>query len=140
MRSLIVLVGLLLITTVGVQASVSQYKVDEASIEAMFANATEAPLPVFAETGNTTPMPLLQGSVISEDKNPWVAFALAFVVGGLGIHRAYLGTETMTWVGYILTCGGIFGIVPFVDWILLLVGAIEKDISQYVDNPKFFMW
>jgi hypothetical protein len=46
----------------------------------------------------------------------------------------------MTWVGYILTCGGIFGIVPFVDWIVLLIGLVEDDISKYVNNPKFFMW
>ena len=75
------------------------------------------------------------------DKNAAVAFILAFFLGGLGIHRLYMGTKTMTWVGYILTCGGIFGIVPFVDWILLLIKLVgDGNISEYLDNPKFFMW
>ena len=45
----------------------------------------------------------------------------------------------MTGVGYILTCGGC-GIVATVDWIVLLIGLINNDISKYVNNPKFFMW
>lgn len=66
------------------------------------------------------------------------ALLLNIFVGGLGIHRLYLGTETLTWVGYILTCGGIFGIVPLIDLVVLIID--NDNISPYVDNPKFFMW
>jgi hypothetical protein len=41
---------------------------------------------------------------------------------------------------YIFTCFGIFGIVPLVDWIVLLIGLVNDDISKYEDNDKFFMW
>jgi TM2 domain-containing membrane protein YozV len=78
-------------------------------------------------------------SAVVAEKSPIVAFLLAFFLGGLGIHRFYMGTKTMTGIGYILTCGGL-GIVSLVDWILLLVGVINDDIDKYVDNPKFFMW
>jgi uncharacterized membrane protein len=44
----------------------------------------------------------------------------------------------MTGIGYILTCGGIFGIVPLVDFIVLIINI--DNISKYVNNPKFFMW
>lgn len=73
-------------------------------------------------------------------KNPWASFALCWVLGGLGIHRHYMGTAGWMWAAYLFTFGGIFGIVPFVDWIVLLIGAIENDISSYVGNTKFFMW
>jgi len=72
------------------------------------------------------------------DKNFATALLLNLFLGGLGIHRLYLGTKTLTWVGYILTCGGIFGIVPLVDLITLIIN--NDDITPYVDNPKFFMW
>jgi TM2 domain-containing membrane protein YozV len=72
------------------------------------------------------------------DKNFTTALILDFFLGGLGIHRIYLGTKTITWVGYILTCGGIFGIVPLIDFIELIIH--NDDISDFVDNPKFFMW
>ena len=67
-----------------------------------------------------------------------MALVLDFFLGGLGIHRFYLGTEVMTGIGYILTCGGIFGIVPLVDFIVLIINI--DNISKYVNNPKFFMW
>jgi len=67
-----------------------------------------------------------------------VALVLDFFLGGFGVHRFYLGTATMTGIGYILTCGGIFGIVPLVDFIVLIINM--DDISQYINNPKFFMW
>ena len=74
----------------------------------------------------------------ADDKNFAVALILNILLGDLGIHRLYLGTKTMTWVGYILTCGGIFGVVPFVDFIELIIH--NADISPFVDNPHFFMW
>ncbi len=115
------------------------YFLNDQNVEAVFAQSDVAPLAAeainLAIPGNFAEATTKMGS-----KNGWVAFALAFVVGNLGIHRFYLGTKTFTGIGYILTCGGIFGIVPFVDWILLLVGAIKGDISDYEDNSKFFMW
>ena len=89
----------------------------------------EASVPFMADLNN----PAFVG-----EKDPLVALLLDIFVGGLGIHRLYLGTETLTWVGYILTCGGIFGIVPLVDLIVLAVNY--DDISPYIDNPRFFMW
>ncbi len=122
-------------------ANANQYKVNDAQIEAMFAQAEQVNLPAMLDSqGFEGFAPSPEAIVKKSNKNAWVAFALAWVVGGLGIHRAYLGTKPLTWVGYILSCGGIFGIVPFIDWIVLLIGAIEGDISEYIDNPAFFMW
>lgn len=78
--------------------------------------------------------------IMAGDKKPVVAFILAWVVGFLGIHRAYLGTAGGVIVGYILTCGGL-GIVALIDWIVLLLEVIEeKNFDKYVDNKKFFMF
>lgn len=66
------------------------------------------------------------------------ALLLNLFLGGLGIHRLYLGTKPLTWIGYILTCGGIFGVVPLIDLIVLIIN--NDNISPYIDNPKFFMW
>jgi len=78
--------------------------------------------------------------VMAGDKKPVVAFILSWVVGFLGIHRAYLGTSGGVIVGYILTCGGL-GIVNLIDWIVLLMEVIEeKKFDSYVNNKKFFMF
>ena len=121
-----------------VQGNTNDYFLDHSAVDQLFAEAEEVdPLamhsmaPTVAATQNNVS--------IAQDKEPAVAFLLAWFVGPLGIHRAYLGTSTGTIVGYILTLGGC-GIVAFVDWIVLLIGVINDDISQYVDNPSFFMW
>lgn len=117
-------------------AQASTYKLNDAAVDAMFASAVQVDLMSlesaadFAHTNH---------SFVSADKDPLIAFLLSWFLGPLGIHRAYLGTSTGTIIGYILTLGGC-GIVATVDWIVLLVGLINDDISKYIDNPKFFMW
>lgn len=128
--SILALAGLFL-----TNASANAYYLDNSAIDLMFAEAEVVDLlemnAPFAETGMT--------GLVLEQKDPVVAFLLAWFLGPLGIHRAYLGTSTGTIVGYILTLGGC-GIIAFVDWVMLLIGLVNNDISQYVDNPRFFMW
>jgi TM2 domain-containing membrane protein YozV len=121
------------------QVNASQYSIDEGAIDQLFATATETSMisvntSDFSAAPSSIPSPL----VASKEKDAVVAIVLDFFLGGLGIHRFYLGTKTMTGLGYILTCGGIFGVVPLIDFIVLIID--NDDISPYIDNPKFFMW
>ncbi|MFO8234269.1 MAG: TM2 domain-containing protein [Bacteroidales bacterium] len=113
----------------------SKYKLDEERIDALFKTTAEADLNLLS--GNVMNRPDFQTMAMSE-KDPMVAILLDFFLGGLGVHRFYLGTKPITGIGYILTCGGIFGVVPLIDLIMLAIDY--DDISKYVDNPKFFMW
>ncbi|HEX5554402.1 MAG TPA: TM2 domain-containing protein [Chitinophagaceae bacterium] len=134
----------LLAFVMAAKADPGQYTVNDQAIENIFTNGinvSKQPMtalntrnPFFTNgLANSTAMASANGG-----KNAVTAILLDFFLGELGIHRIYLGTKTMTWVGYILTCGGVCGIVPFVDLIVLIVHS--QDISPYVDNPKFFMW
>ena len=121
------------------QANASSYSVNEQAIDQLFDNAVETSMlsvnsPEMTSVVSNSSVALMP----SNDKGAVVAIVLDFFLGGLGIHRFYLGTETLTGIGYILTCGGIFGIVPLVDFIVLIID--NKDISPYINNPKFFMW
>ena len=117
------------------QASAS-YTIDDAQVENLFASATETSFSMISNVFEAAPS--MAVSPASSGKDPLVAILLDFFLGGLGIHRFYLGTKTFTGIGYILTCGGIFGLLPLIDLIVLAINW--DDISQYVDNPKFFMW
>lgn len=119
------------------QAESSDYFVNDAEVEQVLEESVQV---TFSATEIQLNSVLNASSVQATDPNPWVAFALAWVVGAFGIHRVYLGGKGMLIVLYIITCFGIFGVVPLVDWIVLLVGAINGDISQYVNNDSFFMW
>lgn len=116
-------------------AKASGYTVDDKLIDQMLSKATETLNVSFTDllsAGNPT------ATMAATSKTAGVALVLDFFLGGLGVHRFYLGTEVMTGIGYILTCGGIFGIVPIIDFVVLIINY--NDISKYVNNPKFFMW
>jgi TM2 domain-containing membrane protein YozV len=121
------------------QASTNSYFLDDAAVDAMFAKAELVDLGTMEAMAPYADMGFANQTFLQQDKDPAVAFILAFFLGTFGIHRAYLGTSTGTIIGYILTLGGC-GIIAFVDWVMLLIGLVNNDISQYVDNPKFFMW
>ena len=120
------------------QASASSYSVNEQAIDQLFVNAVETSMISVNATDLSSLATNVPTTVMAQQKDAIVAIVLDFFLGGLGVHRFYLGTETLTGIGYILTCGGIFGIVPLIDFVVLIIDS--KDISKYVNNPKFFMW
>jgi len=138
MKKLLLVVVLFTTVLFVKQASASSYSVNEQAIDQLFVNAVETSM-VSANAADLGSLATnVPATVMAPQKDAIVAIVLDFFVGGLGIHRFYLGTETLTGIGYILTCGGIFGIVPLVDFVVLIID--NKDISKYVNNPKFFMW
>jgi len=121
------------------QVSAASYSIDEQSVDQLFEKATETSMvSINANDLSAVPSNIPTSMVAPKEKDAVVAIVLDFFLGGLGIHRFYLGTKTMTGIGYILTCGGIFGVVPLIDFIVLIID--NQDISPYIDNPKFFMW
>ena len=121
------------------QANASAYTVNEKAVDQLFAKATETSiLSVNATDLSSAGLSASSLAPAEAKKDAVVAIVLDFFLGGLGIHRFYLGTEVLTGIGYILTCGGIFGIVPLVDFVVLIIN--NQNISPYVNNPKFFMW
>ncbi len=129
----LLLIFVLIFSVSALKAETGNYTIDDTQLETMFAAA--APVSMDALMSDLG-APSVQA--VESSKSAMVAILLDFFLGGFGVHRFYLGTKVITGIGYILTCGGIFGLVPFIDLIVLAVNY--NDISKYVDNPKFFMW
>lgn len=122
-------------------AFADKYEVNENEVNALFASATEVSSQDLNLFGAGLMNTNANNNLASFNRpNPWAAFAICWVVGGFGIHRHYLGTNGYMWALYTFTCGGIFGIVTFVDWVVLLIGAANNDIGNYVNNKRFMMW
>lgn len=106
-----------------------------------------APLPSAAEhffggeeTRLKRPSPLLQ--IFREkqrNSKKIVAATLAFPLpfGIVGLHRIYLGSAPYVPVAYIASLGGMFGVLPFIDFCVLLAA---KKTEPYINNKKIFMW
>ncbi len=114
-------------------ANATNYTVDEASIDALF---TEAVFEVSSSAASSMSASIGGDSTVTNV----VALVVDWIgLGGLGIHRLILGTKPINCLWYFLTVGGIFGVIPFIDGIMLIIDLINGSAS-YLDNPAFIMW
>ena len=128
--------SLIAILAISVAANAGNYTVNDDAIDALIeASAEVSPLDLMPEA----PVPAA-ASLASGSPSPVAAFLLCTFLGEFGVHRHYMGTRPWMWAIYVFTGFGIFGIVPFVDWVMLLIGLVDDNISQYVGNTRFFMW
>ena len=85
------------------------------------------------------PETAIQWNDLEVEHKKWLAVLLAFPLplGIVGAHRIYLGTKPLVPVVYIVTLGGAAGILPFIDFMVLL---LADDITLYENNPDIIMW
>jgi TM2 domain-containing membrane protein YozV len=63
-------------------------------------------------------------------KNRIVAALLAFFLGYLGIHHFYLGS-TMSGVVTIVACLGMFGLLPLIEFVMLIIMSDADFDAKY---------
>ncbi|MGB8021225.1 MAG: TM2 domain-containing protein [Candidatus Nanopelagicales bacterium] len=66
-------------------------------------------------------------------KSRLAAAILAFFLGGLGIHRFYVG-KVGTGVLTIVTFFGFFGLWPLIDFILIVIGNFKDVQGRTLSN------
>ena len=126
-----ILVILVSLVAFSFAANAASYEVDNASIDALF-NEAELVLPAEAPAA----LPAVDGQT-----KTIVSMALIFTgLNFFGIHRVILGTDIINVLWYTITFGGIFGIVPVVDFIVELLDVLDGSGTAYLNNPKFIMW
>jgi TM2 domain-containing membrane protein YozV len=133
MRKFLAVLCLTLVVAVTNANASNSYFVNEAAVEDVFKNSIASEV----SFSLTEDLLMSQKSQLA-DKNALVAIVLDVVLWGWGIHRVYLGGKPSLIFIYLITCGGIFGIVPLVDLIVLAINY--DDISAFVGNDKFIMW
>ncbi len=127
--------SIIAVLAIAFSANAANYKVDNNAIDNLIENAEEVyTLDVAAPAAANLP------AVSQKEVKPVTALILNFFLGGFGVHRHYMGTAPGMWALYTFTFGGIFGIVDLIDFIMLIIGTVDNNISQYINNRKFFMW
>lgn len=66
------------------------------------------------------------------DLNSVLALVVLFLIPYLGVHRVMMGGSYWLIVGYIVSFGGFFGLLPFMDFIRILI-----EPEHYRRNNKF---
>lgn len=80
---------------------------------------------------------LLKEKQFNKRKLTAALLAFPFPFGIVGLHRIYLGTKPYVPVVYIATLGGIFGVIPLIDFFVIL---FDKNTDNYSQNGKVLMW
>ena len=74
----------------------------------------------------------------AQAKSEWAAVVICWFLGGLGVHRWYLGSSMGTYIGYCFL-GWCLGWIDF--WIIAINGIIKGNgVGQYENNDSLFMW
>lgn len=129
---------LIAVVGMGIAASAANYSIDEQGIDAMIENAVEVtPMSMEASASDLQSPTIKFGGAPS----PVIAFVLSLVpvTSWLAVHRMYMGTSALAVILNIVTGSG-FGIVYVIDWVCLLMGVIDNNISQYCNNGRWLMW
>lgn len=127
-KIMIALVAMLALTF---SANAANYSLDESAINEMFAEATVST--------SVESQGILDG--VDGQTRTLIAAVLEFTgLPGLGIHRLVLGTEPINVLWYFITFGGIFYIVPTIDFIVELIDLLTGSGTTYLNNPNFIMW
>ena len=95
---------------------------------------------IISDNISNRPYPILQLFRAKQKKNKKITasiLAFPFPFGIVGLHRIYLGTAPHVPVVYIGTLGGVLGILPFIDFCVLV---LDKDIDRFIENKKVLMW
>lgn len=101
---------------------------------------TEVSVIEFKNLEKERPLPILKRlreKQFNRQKLTAALLAFPFPFGIVGLHRIYLGTKPYVPVAYIASLGGIFGILPLVDFFVIL---FDKDFDSYKNNDKVLMW
>lgn len=114
-------------------ANSSSYYVNDAEVETLLQNSEQVN-PFENGMNDMTHVMSRQAA----DPNVWVACVIDFFLGGIAIHRLYLGGTWVLVLGYLFTFFGIFGLIPLGDLIALIINS--DDISKYVGSNAFIMW
>lgn len=124
-------------------AFAGSYTLDNQAVDNLFNAAIETSISVSSDLSADlmSNASMLTMSASDNTTTVLIAWVVDWFVGGFGIHRYVLGTKSNMWAIYTFTVCGIFGIVPTVDWFVLLIdGLILHNESKYLNNEKFFMW
>ena len=73
---------------------------------------------------------------LSKEKKLVTALSFPFPLGIVGAHRIFMGAKPIIPVIYIITLGGCFGILPLIDFVILLTTKNYDALRQ----DKLFMW
>jgi hypothetical protein len=94
---------------------------------------------IFLQSDFSAQLPGDTIKVVSHKVKRWVAALLAFpVIGITGAHRIYLGCAPYVPIFYLGTLGG-FGILPTIDFFVIIFAKKEK-FESYMNSSKVFMW
>lgn len=131
MKKSLTLIAVVLISFVS-NATEKTYFIDDNKVETVL-NDAEIQDMNSAEFNYST---VFAADAVNAEKSVVVAALLDWFLGSLAIHRVYLDGKASLILIYFITCGGIVGIVPLVDFFVMIFG----DFEQYIGNDKFIVW
>lgn len=131
------LIAVAFVFLAGARSEASSYKLDDATVDNMFAASEEISFEENATLSNVS----LTNSVKSTagDKTVGGFLLRSYFCGFIALHRSYMGTGGKSLLLYYLCIPVASGVVNCVDfWWVVFKG--KEALDKYADNPKWIVW
>ncbi len=128
-KNLTILLTVILMMVTGATLSYAAFPVSQSTSAAPAGQPASAAAQPKESSTHTTAAKMPHSMGHSTSKSQLVAALLCFFLGGLGIHRFYLG---YTWQGVVqLLTGGGCGVWALIDFIRILLGTLKPKNGDY---------
>jgi TM2 domain-containing membrane protein YozV len=140
MKKAFILMSAVLLIGASMNLQAGNYRIDQTRVDQLMTTASNI------EAVSVFTLPDVGGipdnTKIAAGKDPMIALVLCLLLGWVGGHRYYLGTEFKICIFYaLLSLIGIGFILVTIDAVMLLMAGINKsDMKGYINNPKLIMW
>lgn len=133
---IVLLVGFLVVKSEQQTATIYFYDFESNVVDSASVNVSELFIEQQADITNPI-LKLIQKKQRNNQRIISAALAFPFPFGIVGLHRIFLGTKPHVPVAYIATFGGIFGLLPLIDFFVII---LDKNLERYQQNGQVFMW
>lgn len=118
-------------------SSNSQYFLNEESVETLISTSKEVPVSFLTlnDVSSTNGTMLMNG-----DKSKVVFLVLNFFLGGLAIHRYYMGTDGAWYMFLGYACVPVASSVANCGDFLYVLFGTSSTHKEYANNKKWFVW
>jgi hypothetical protein len=115
----------------------SEYFLNDQAVEALVAESKEVPLNFFAPNNlsNTNETMLMNAG-----KSKAVFLVLNFFLGGLAIHRYYMGVDGAWYMFLGYACVPVASSVASCGDFLYVLFGTKTTHNEYENNKKYFVW
>ncbi len=118
----------------------AEYFLDEQAVDALVMSSEEVQMADLVALNTLDANGVTGTAQLKAGKDKTVFLLLNFFLGGIAIHRYYMGVDGVWYMFAAYACVPVAGIVAGCGDFLYVLFGTDSTHEEYTDNKKWFVW